>query len=200
MESMFYNSSQSFFNADISGWKVSNVTSMADMFGGCFAFDFNLSGWNTSAVTNMSGMFAGCSAFTSNISGWNVAAVTNMSRMFYGASLFNSNISGWNVGNVVLMTDMFNGASSFVQNIGGWDFTKVTDFGSFIYYNTGYSLVDSSYNVISNLSKVSTLVISLGNNTTFANKNVTYSIDSNGVGGVGSGGVGRRDGGYEKRW
>ena len=52
------------FNQDISGWDVSNVTDMYDMFKGAIAFDQDLSGWDVHSVTDMEFMFSGAYAFT----------------------------------------------------------------------------------------------------------------------------------------
>ena len=39
------------FNADISGWDTSSVTSMYAMFSGATVFNADISGWDTSSVT-----------------------------------------------------------------------------------------------------------------------------------------------------
>jgi len=46
---------QSTFNQDISGWDVSNVTHMTNMFAENFAFSYDLSGWDVSSVIECSG-------------------------------------------------------------------------------------------------------------------------------------------------
>jgi surface protein len=54
------------FNADISGWDTSSVTSMGYMFYYATAFDADISGWDTSSVTEiyyMGGMFDRASAW-----------------------------------------------------------------------------------------------------------------------------------------
>ena len=90
------------FNFDISGWNVSNVTNMQDMFFNCKYFDCDLSKWNVSNVTNMHSMFY-WSDFNGDISNWDVSNVKDMNSMFLN-SKFNGDISNWDVSNV----DMYN--------------------------------------------------------------------------------------------
>ena len=72
------------FNGDISGWNVSNVKNMSDMFMSSPNFDGDISGWDVSNVTNMEAMFSKSGSFNGDISGWNVSSVKNMSSMFFG--------------------------------------------------------------------------------------------------------------------
>ena len=46
-----------FFNGDLSGWDVSNVTAMDCMFYFATSFNRDISNWDVSNVTNMSEMF-----------------------------------------------------------------------------------------------------------------------------------------------
>ena len=50
--------------ADLSGWDVSNVTRMDDMFLNASAFNGNISGWNTISLTTMEEMFMNANSFT----------------------------------------------------------------------------------------------------------------------------------------
>jgi|LWDU01.1.fsa_nt_gi surface protein len=43
---------QNTFNQDISGWDVSNITDMTNMFAENHAFSYDLSGWDVSSVTD----------------------------------------------------------------------------------------------------------------------------------------------------
>ena len=47
---------------DVSGWNVSNVENMQDMFQNCKEFNCDLSNWNVSNVKDMHYMFNGCTA------------------------------------------------------------------------------------------------------------------------------------------
>ena len=95
------------FDGDISGWDVSNVESMSNMFiyskftgrNGIFRLE------KGNKVENMWGMFAG-SKFNGNISNWDVSNVESMGLMF-SSSEFNGDLSKWNVQKVETMERMF---------------------------------------------------------------------------------------------
>ena len=78
------------FNSDISGWDVSNVTTMESMFKNCSFFNSDISGWDTSNVTTMNSMFEATDSFNKNISRWDVSNVTSLNNMFYEAAEFNN--------------------------------------------------------------------------------------------------------------
>jgi surface protein len=126
MGSMFQQSTA--FNQNISGWDVTRVNNMFNMFLGATAFNAPLNwGIKTSNVTNMAGMFTNASVFNQDISTWNVANVTNMSNMFWNADAFNINISSWNVSNVTNMSGMFGQTALFNQDISTWNVANVTN-------------------------------------------------------------------------
>ena len=54
-------------NVDISGWDVSQVTDMRQMFHGASTFNGDISEWKVSNVTTMYGMFWGATAFNGDI-------------------------------------------------------------------------------------------------------------------------------------
>ena len=87
------------FDADISKWDVSKVTSMVQTFSRAVEFNGDLSRWVTSKVTNFLGMFYGCSAFVADLSKWNTSQVTNMASTFlvnnHPYSKFNADLSKW---------------------------------------------------------------------------------------------------------
>jgi surface protein len=119
MKSMFYDATA--FNADISGWDVSQVTSMNGMFQNATSFNADISGWNVGKVTDMSYMFASATSFNADISGWNVGKVTNMNYMFYDATAFTRNLIKWDVGKVMYMGCMFFNATAFTRDLSKWD-------------------------------------------------------------------------------
>ena len=55
---------------DISGWDVSNVTDMKEMFRSAHKFNGDLSKWNVSNVTDMGGMFVWAHSFDRNNAPW----------------------------------------------------------------------------------------------------------------------------------
>ena len=75
------------FNDDISGWDVSNVTSMRCIFRGASSFYQDVTDWDVSNVTDMSDMFSGASSFNQDVSGWDVSKVTTMRNMFVGTEI-----------------------------------------------------------------------------------------------------------------
>ena len=117
-----------YFNEDISGWNVSQVTNMRGMFKEAHAFNGNIGDWDVSKVTDMYGMFHGAKSFNKDIGDWDVRKVTNMKAMFMFARDFDGNIGNWEskTSNVEDMSLMFSAATSFNQNIGSWDVSKVT--------------------------------------------------------------------------
>jgi surface protein len=121
---LFYGATS--FNADITGWDVSNFTILMSMFGNT-PFNQDIGGWDVSNVINTSGMFAGATAFNQDIGGWDVSSVRFATGMFNGATAFNQDIGGWDVSSALVMRAMFYNAASFNQDIGGWDVSKVTN-------------------------------------------------------------------------
>jgi surface protein len=147
----FYN--QVNFNKDLStklvtvsdvtyiAWDVSNVTTMAFMFGvlgSSGIFNQDIGNWNTSKVNTMQTMFQNQVKFNQDLStklvtingatyrAWDVANVTNMSFMFNNTSpnlgSFNNggsdSIRNWNTGKVTTMQSMFQSQPNFNQDIG----------------------------------------------------------------------------------
>ena len=65
----------------------------------------HISGWDVSRVTSMHQLFHSsmCSSapiFNAEIGGWNTAAVTNMKEMFFCAKYFNADLQDWDVSKV----------------------------------------------------------------------------------------------------
>ncbi len=108
---------------------LTNVNSLALMFGGAAALTGESANWNwnTSTVTNMGGMFLNASSFNQDINSWNTSSVTDMWEMFTGAESFNQDLDNWDVRNVETMEYMFAGATSFNGDITNWDVSSVTE-------------------------------------------------------------------------
>ena len=95
---------------DLSGWDVSNVKNMRELFFSCRNLkSLDLSGWDTSNVNDMSWMFFYCSGLKSlDLSGWDTSKVIHMNGMFsYCKSLESLDLSGWDISNVVNMGNIF---------------------------------------------------------------------------------------------
>jgi hypothetical protein len=121
-----------YFNADLSGWNVSNAVNMYAMFQQTVSFtDVNngLALWDVSKVTDMSSMFAS-SSFAGNISGWDVGNVIDFSFFADFATSFTSDVSLWNVSSATDMSWMFRASKTFNSNITNWDVHNVVDFSN----------------------------------------------------------------------
>ncbi len=82
MDKMFRSST---FNQDISGWDVSKVATLVEMFYQDTAFNQPIGNWDVGKVTDMTAMFYSNGAFDQPIGNWNVTNVTTMDLMFYGS-------------------------------------------------------------------------------------------------------------------
>merc|ERR1712194_999746 len=117
------------FNADISSWDTSGVTTMYRMFYQASAFNQPLS-FDTSSVTTMESMFRGTSAFNQPLS-FDTSSVTTMGNMFQGTSAFNQPLS-FDTSSVTSMGYMFGNALAFNQPL-SFDTSSVTNMGGMFY-------------------------------------------------------------------
>jgi gliding motility-associated-like protein len=125
MANMF--GSCSMFNGNINNWDVSNVTNMYGTFLAATEFNQPLNNWDVSNVTNFGATFLVASAFDQDLNNWDVGSATTMSRMFEQAEVFNQPLDNWNVSQVTDMSGMFNRAVAFNQPLNEWDVDNVTD-------------------------------------------------------------------------
>jgi len=109
------------FNADLSKWKVSQVTSMKSMFEDSYQFNSNLGGWDVGNVVNMNSMFF-ATKFNDNVSGWNIGKVTNMGYMFSYIYQFRQNMCAWKETSAS-KTGMFSGTSCDYTSSAHWCFS-----------------------------------------------------------------------------
>jgi len=87
--------------AEMPYWDVSLVTSMRELFKDKTQFNADISRWNTSSVTTMYGMFRNARyAFNQHLSRWDVSSVTSMEYMFQNAKAFNTMPIGWDTSSV----------------------------------------------------------------------------------------------------
>jgi len=113
------------FDADISGWDVSNVQTFFRMFRKAEIFEADISGWNVSNADNFGQMFRSSELFNADLSSWDLSSATSFNAMFRGARVFDQDLSMWavyfvpGVGN---FKDMFRG-SGISQNLCSWDST-----------------------------------------------------------------------------
>ena len=103
---------------DLNCINTEHITDMNNLF--VKAPDIDISGWNVSNVKNMRNMFDECRNFTGKgLENWDVSNVTNMRYMFNNCRNFNSDLSNWDVSNVEDMTCMFYNCNS-LKNKPNW--------------------------------------------------------------------------------
>jgi surface protein len=143
----------------VSGWDVSRVSNMHQLFYQRRTFNEDLSGWNTASVTTMFGLFdasktllgvllAGDSAFAGDLAAWNVASVSNLSRMFYTAKAFNADISTWNTARVTDAAKLFMQALAFNRDIGSWNVASLASMASGFQAASAFNQNLASWNVL----------------------------------------------------
>ncbi len=125
MASMFGSCSN--FNGNINDWDVSNVENMYGTFLATLEFNQPLDDWEVFNVTNFEAMFLVARNFDQNLNSWDVGSATNMSRMFEQAGAFNQPLDNWDVSQVTDMSQMFNRAETFNQPLNAWNVGNVTD-------------------------------------------------------------------------
>ena len=116
---------------------VSKVTSMENMFNGCYYLtSINTNDWDTSNVTNMEGMFYNCNALSSlDVSKFNTGKVTNMKGMFCNCTLTSLDVSNWNTGLVTDMGWMFSSCTNLASlDVSNWDTKNVTNMMEMFWY------------------------------------------------------------------
>ena len=116
---------------DLSHLDTSQVTSMAEMFAGCYRLiSLDLSNLDTSNVKDMSGMFYDCGHLTKlNLSKFNTTNVECMSDMFRGCERLTAlDLSNFDTSKVTNMAYMFCGCRSLTAlGLSNFDVSKITD-------------------------------------------------------------------------
>ena len=125
------------FDQDLGDWDVSSAIDMGVMFTRNTIFNnggsSSITGWDVSNVRNMRQMFDGASSFNQPIGSWDVANVgrgqyddgNGFEYMFQRATSFNQDISSWDISNARNINSMFRAATGFQQNIGNWDVSNI---------------------------------------------------------------------------
>lgn len=157
------------FNANVTGWDVSQVTDMTNAFKGTTAFtgtglsvwnvgsaaqldsmfensgmNGDVGGWETGSALDMNRMFAGATNFNQDIGDWDTADVEDMTAMFSGASSFNQSLSNWNTGAVASMASMFEGSAiDASRSFANWNIANVTNFTNMFQNNPGLAMPDA---------------------------------------------------------
>jgi len=140
------------FNQPVNSWDTSSVVHMADggagaidgLFNQAVAFNQPVDNWDTSNVNSLRQVFSFAHAFNQPLNSWDTSNVTNMLSTFERAYQFNQPLSNWNTSNVTNMVNIFQiktffpflPSNNFDQDISTWDINQVTQFGSFMSFNT----------------------------------------------------------------
>eukprot|EP00392_Amoebophrya_sp_AT5.2_P005562 g5571.t1 len=115
------------------GQYLVGVTSMRGMFLGAVALnDLDTTGWDLSTVTDLSEMFKDCGALTSihSLADWDTRKVKDFSHMFAGAKNFGltNGVAAWDVSQCTSLAHMFDGAENADPSVANWQTSKVTNF------------------------------------------------------------------------
>ena len=142
-------------NPDLSAWTFPTLPSTNSMFINCPNLNTDsMSGWDMSGVTDIGDMFWGSGstdrAFNGDITNWDVSNVTAFDFLFGGDypsanSSFNRDISGWNTSSALYMNRMFRYATWFDQDLSSWDINQVTNLLDFM---TGVTLSTANYDAL----------------------------------------------------
>jgi hypothetical protein len=112
--------------SEVSAWDVSDVFDLSYVFAETTAFNASLSDWDTSGVSSFEGTFKGSQAFSQPLS-WDVSSGENFSKMFAQSVAFNADIGAWDVSKGKNFAQMFDGAVSFDRDIAKWDVSSARD-------------------------------------------------------------------------
>lgn len=130
------------WNPDVSGWDVSNVTTMNRTFMGMQHLNQDLSSWNISSMTSMIGSFWGCSRLVSGgrVDQWDMSSVTSngLQELFQEAMRDSTavgsmpHVGGWDLSNgITSLSKLFSGSGFSHTAVGetliGWSSGSISD-------------------------------------------------------------------------
>lgn len=134
---------------DLSSWSTSNITDVSYMFNGCSSLEsLNVSGWDVTNITTMRSMFSARNEQYSRykITGletWNPSSCTDMGWMFWGcAGIGTIDVSGWDVSKVEIFHHWLCKTSATVIGVENFDVSSCRAFNAMLYgtQNTSYDL------------------------------------------------------------
>ena len=132
------------FNEDISGWDVSNVTSMSLIMNNQSSFNQPIGSWDVSNVTAMWNAFNGNSAFNQDISSWNINKLLQADSFFHGANLSTLNYD-------LILIEWESSLQSQFPNGAGYSLTPNLSFGN-VKYTGGGSAATAKASLVSNFN------------------------------------------------
>ena len=166
---------------NVSSWDVSNVASMRSMFYECNSLtSLDVSGWNTSSLTDMRNIFYNCEAIPSlNVSGWNVSGVSDLRYIFYNCKALTSlDLSGWDVTNATTLDFAFYNCNALTTiGVSGWDVSNVTSMNSMFFECASLTSLDLSTWDVSNVTNMKQMFYNATNLASL--KMAASSIQSN---------------------
>lgn len=115
---------------DLSGWDVSNVTTMEGMFNYSSVTPVGMTNWNTKNLTNTSFMFSTYSPQVEiDLSNWNTTKLSNTSFMFNMANITKLDLTNWNTTALTNTANMFKWCSYLTRIFvgDGWTVANVTE-------------------------------------------------------------------------
>ena len=121
-----------FVGTAISKWNTVSATSLANTFWGASVMNADLTGWKMGKVVTLAYTFHDAIKFAgTGLSSWNTASATSLHQTFNNAREMNADLTGWKVGKVVTLYVTFYKASKFTgTGVDTWDVAKVTDMGN----------------------------------------------------------------------
>jgi hypothetical protein len=147
----FYNAKE--MNADLSGWTVTRVKDLSQLFRGAVKFEGKgLAGWKTTSLLRLHRTFQLARMMNVDVGGWDVSkvrdlgyafnlaerftggglerwtlSVTSLTASFSGAFEMNADLSGFDVSAVESLYGTFMKAKAFIgTGLINWDVSKVT--------------------------------------------------------------------------
>lgn len=131
-----FNGDSQLESVDATNLDFSNVTSVANMFAGCWVLTTvgDSSAWNTAKVTNMRSFFDSDKQLKAlNTANWDTSQVTNMSNIFFNnQTLTTLEVANWDVSKVTDLSYAFSGCKSLkTLDVANWQTGQVTSL-----YNT----------------------------------------------------------------
>eukprot|EP00939_MAST-03C_sp_MAST-3C-sp1_P000673 g673.t1 len=123
-----------FVGTGVENWNVEKMTSLQYAFDSALEFNADLSMWNVARVSEMSNAFSAASIFQgTGLENWNTISVTRMEEVFRDTPVFNADLSSWNVQKLSSLTGVFKNAKQFNGDITNWDVSRVTSFSNAFY-------------------------------------------------------------------
>lgn len=148
------------FDENISGWNLSNVTTLNFMFRFCESFDnkgsnaINL--WNVSSVDSFIATFQFCNIFNRYINDWDVSSGTHFNEMFRSCLLYNQNVGNWDMTSALSVTGMFEKATMFNNggspDIDNWRLPVCTDFSEMFFDCSAFNQPINNWDVSSGVT------------------------------------------------